>query len=98
MHILSAIILYATPSLECVKCKLDRHYCIVNIITVVYLAMDVYVFYLLQVIFLKLRHHLPRYQLLCLHTGSPMLASIEGVEAWNLAHDNLVAFQLSGIR
>jgi hypothetical protein len=27
-----------------------------------------------------------------------MLASIEGVEAWNLAHDNLVAFQLSGIR
>ncbi len=61
MHIFAAIILYATPSLKCVKGKLDRHYRIVNIITVVHLAMDVDILYLLQVVLLKLRHHLFRY-------------------------------------
>ena len=97
LDVFAAIILHATPSLECVKGKLHRHYRIVNIITVVHLAMDVDILYLLQVIFLKLRHHLLRYQLLRLHTGSPMLWCVESVEAWNLAHDNLVN-QLSGIR
>ena len=97
MHILTAIILHTTPSLKCVKGKLHRHYRIVNIVAVVHLAMNVDILYLLQVILLKLRHYLFRYQLLCLYTGSPMLGSVEGVKAWNLAYDNLVN-QLSGIR
>ena len=97
LNIGARVILYATPSLECVKRKLHRHNCIVNVVAVVHLAMDVYVFNLLQVVLLKLRHHFFGCQLLCLHTGSPMLGSVEGIEAWYFTYYDLVG-QLSGIR
>ena len=97
MHILAAIILHATPSLKCVKRKLHRHYCIVNIVPVVDLAEDLYVCDLLKVILLKLKGYLLAMFGLCLCTDCPMLGCVEGVEAWNLSDYDLVG-QLSGIR
>ena len=97
MHIFTGVILYPSPSLKSIQSKLHRHYCIVNIVAVIYLAEDLYVCDLLKVILLKLQRYLIAMFGLCLCADCPMLGSVEGVEAWNLSDYDLVG-QLSGIR
>ena len=77
MHILATIILYATPSLECVKRKLHRHDRIVYIVPVIYKAGDVYLVYLYAVHCVKLRKDFIAMFVLCVLSDCPMLGCIK---------------------
>ena len=97
LNVLRTIITNRSPLLKCVKRKLHRHNGIVYIVPVIDKAGDMYLVNWYAVHCVKLRKDFIAMFVLCVLSNCPMLGSVEGVEAWNLAYYDLVG-QLSGIR